>query len=554
MIETLKIYPKLGEICNSVKNNAVTIVSTPTGSGKTLATPISLASCLGKRVFVTVPRVDLAKQARLSVIKLIVGQNNSHMVGVMTGRYNEYTDAQLVFCTERSFLNRVQLKADDILVVDEIHEQGINTEEVIYFAKQHTLKGGKVVLMSATMDVTKYINYFGSATVVELPNTERQYKTRIINCSEFNYLDKVIELGGITLIGTNGKKEIDYLTSTLVLKKYDSPIFQYHSEMEDDDHANMMYHWSNNIPCITIATSVAMSGITPENLNTVVVPIWGNRIEDGKLVKYLLSEAEAKQWEGRVGRVCDGTAIRIDLNYTREANPLPEILRIDTTDVILSFLGQGIDLRKIELLNQPELEKVEKSFKVLELSGIVSEGTLTEKGQFIAKLGEGLVTGSLLFEGKQLGIENFAMKLAAVISNGNPFRKMRYKYKGLNRDFSMSEHYLVVDTIENDEMLDFKFNPDLKTFAQNNGIFLKGVNGLKKQFNRINRDYKDQVEITYPLLCTLLSKQLVTNLYNYGSNDFGRVVANNYDDKMYCTLSPVVLKGGMLAELTTILV
>lgn len=71
MIETLKIYPKLGEICNSVKNNAVTIVSTPTGSGKTLATPISLASCLGKRVFVTVPRVDLAKQARLSVIKLL---------------------------------------------------------------------------------------------------------------------------------------------------------------------------------------------------------------------------------------------------------------------------------------------------------------------------------------------------------------------------------------------------------------------------------------------------------------------------------------------------
>ena len=78
-------------------------------------------------------------------------------------------------------------------------------------------------------------------------------------------------------------------------------------------------------------------------------------------------------------------------------------------------------------------------------------------------------------------------------------------------------------------------------------------NGLKKQFNKINREYMDQVEVTYPLLCTLLSKQLVTNLYNYGSNDFGNVVANNYDDRMYCTLSPVVLKGGMLAELTTIL-
>jgi hypothetical protein len=48
------------------------------------------------------------------------------------------------------------------------------------------------------------------------------------------------------------------------------------------------------------------------------------------------------------------------------------------------------------ILNQPELSKVEKSFKVLELSGIISEGSLTEKGQFIAKLGEGLVTGSFM--------------------------------------------------------------------------------------------------------------------------------------------------------------
>lgn len=554
MIETLKIYPKLGEICNSVKNNAVTIVSTPTGSGKTLAVPFTLEYCLGKKVYVTVPRVLLAKQAANSVVKLILGEKLAHKVGTMTGKFNQNTEAGLVFCTERSFLNRVKLTPNDILIVDEIHEQGINTEEVIYFAKQHTFNGGKVVLMSATMDVSKYVNYFGGANVIELPDTERQFTCETIECTPFNYLEKVIELGGITLIGVAGKKDIERITEELIQLKYDNPIYPLHSEIEEDVEDEILYSTQQNRPCIIIGTSVAMSGITLENLSNVVVPIEGNRIEDGKLVSYILSVAEAKQWAGRVGRISNGAIITIDKGIEREINPLPEILRIDTTDVIISFLGQGIDLRKIELLNQPELEKVEKSFKVLELSGIVSEGTLTEKGQFIAKLGEGLVTGSLLFEGKQLGIENFAMKLAAVISNGNPFRKMRYKYKGLNRDFSMSEHYLVVDTIENDEMLDFKFNPDLKTFAQNNGIFLKGVNGLKKQFNRINRDYKDQVEITYPLLCTLLSKQLVTNLYNYGSNDFGRVVANNYDDKMYCTLSPVVLKGGMLAELTTILV
>lgn len=556
MLQNLKIHPILGDICKSVKNNLVTIVSTPTGSGKTLAVPVTLEYCLNKRVFVTVPRVLLAKQAALNVIKLVLGENFSHKVGTMTGKFNQNTDANLVFCTERSFLNRVKLHSDDILVIDEIHEQGINTEEVIFSAKQHIALGGRVVLMSATMDCSKYQMYFGEevTNIIELPETERQYSTTVIESDPYNCLPKVVELGGISLIGVAGKGDIEMVSQKLRQLGYNNPIFPLHSEIEEDEEEKLLLTIRNNRDCIIVATAVAMSGITLENLSNVVVPIYGKRIEDGKLCDYILSEAEAKQWAGRVGRISNGTVIKIDNGITRDKNPLPEILRIDVIDVVLSFLGRSIDLRTIKLLNQPSLEKVNNCFSILEKSAIILNNALTEKGQFISKLGEGLVTGSLLYEGKKLGIPAYAMKIAAVISNGNPFRKMSYRYSKINKEIAKkSEHYTVVETIENDPMLHFSTNADISNFAKSNNIFLKGVNMLRKSFNRIDREYKDTVEITLPIIQQLFSLQLVTNIYSYGCNDYNRVVSNMCEEKMYCTLTPVILKRGMLAELTTVL-
>lgn len=552
MINTLKIFSKLEDIVKSVKENNVTIISTPTGSGKTLAVPFTLQYCLGKKVFVTVPRVLLAKSARNSVIKLIVGEKFSHKVGVMTGKYNENIEANLVFSTERSFLNRVTLDTDNILVIDEIHEQGINTEEVIYVAKQHALKGGKVLLMSATMDISKYVKYFGDAQVIELPESERQFSTEIIESDRFNYINKVIELGGITLIGEAGKKDIERVIKELRNLGYKNPILPLHSEIEEYEEDEILYLTKNKKDYIIVATSVAMSGITFENLDNVVPPIEGNRIEDGKLVSYILSKAEVKQWEGRVGRMNKGTIIRRDKNIEREINPLPEILRIDTIDTVVSFLNKGVDLRKIELLNHPSEISLNKSFKILEQSNIIKENKLTEKGEFIANLGEGILTGSLLYEGKKLGIENFAMKIAAVINYGNPFKKMKYKVN-VEDQFKNSEHYIVVNTIETDIMLDHKFNLNIREFCQNNGIFLKGVNKLKKQFKKINNEYSDNVKLTNEILCELLKNQLVTNIYNFGTNDYNKVVSNMYSESMFVNLTPVILKGGMLAELTTIL-
>lgn len=559
MIETLKIYPVLKNICKSVKDNSLTIVSTPTGSGKTLAVPFSLGITLNKRVFVTMPRVLLAKQAAYGVIKLITGEKMSHKIGVMTGKHNQNTNAPLMFCTERSFLNRVNLELDDILIVDEVHEQGINTEEVLYFAKQHVLKGGKVVLMSATMDCSRFVEYFGTGSIIELPESERQFETIIEDCPD-NYLDRVVGLGGITLIGVAGKKDIEDITKSLKTKGYKHPILPLHGEIEEDDENLILRVTKEGKDCTIIGTSIAMSGITFENLDTVIPPIEGNRIEEGKLVSYILSKAEVKQWEGRVGRMKKGRILRIDKNITRPLNPTPEILRIDTTDVLLSFASKGLNLKNIELMNKPTLEKLETSSSILEKSGILKEdGTCTEKGLFINNFGEGITTGNLYYEGKRLGIENFALKVATIISVGTPFRKSNYiqckKFDNSsdNTIAKLSEHYAIIRAIETDNMLDSQFNLNIKDFCIENLIFLKGLKLIKREFDKIDRNYIDKIEVTYPLLVELFKNQTTTNLFRRYSNGYDNVITNKSGSLLYCNLTPVQLRRGRLAEFVTIL-
>lgn len=368
------VYPVsaiLSKFSNAVNSANVTILSTPTGSGKTLCATAHLAQnhlTNGGRCFVTVPRVLLAKGAMSAVNKLVFGYSKA---GIMTGKVNERETSSLVFCTERSFLNRVKLTTNDILVIDEVHEQCINTEEVIFASTQHAKNGGKVVLMSATIDLSKFVEYFTSfgltVETVELPEFDRPFLTKYEETA--NPLQKIVEMNLRTLIGVAGLSDIEKATIELRKFGYKGQIFPLHSKVEEADEKFAMNYEGD---CIYIATSVGMSGITFSNLDAVLPPSIGKRVEDGVLVEYLLSEAEIKQWRGRVGRTKNGVVI-IDTNLSgieREKNPTPEILLADINEVVLSFANSGHNLNNIKLLNQPNFKKVEDSMDFLFLQNI----------------------------------------------------------------------------------------------------------------------------------------------------------------------------------------
>lgn len=555
MVQTLKIYSSIAAIVKMVQSNQVTIVSTPTGSGKTILVPISLNHFLGAKVFVTVPRRFLAENAARTVFNLVV--HGKTPIGTLTKRVKQNLNAGLVYCTEGSFLNYNSLKSTDILVIDEIHEQGIRTEEVILAAKQHIVKGGKVVLMSATMDISKYNNYFGgNAAVMELPESERQFVCETIQTTEYNVLDKFKTLDGITLWGVGGKDDIEQVTRKLRDLDKNIITFPFHGEIEEEEEAEMLNYMKSGEPCVIVATSVAMSGVTLPNLKNVIVPVYGKRVENGVLVDYVLSQAEARQWAGRVGRTSEGVVVHQMEMGQREPNPLPEILRVPVMETYFSLLGRtGLELDKVQLLNQPNPTAIATAKQTLEKSGLITEGCLTFKGEQVFDSGEGIYSGCFLYEGAKLGIENTAAKIAAVIQQGNPFRRWSYRPSKIKMSdlATLSQHLKVIELIENNDELDYNFNPDLYKFCKENNIYLKGVKMLKRQFERIDRQFTDRQILNKELLFSLFKAQTADCLFNYGQNCEGKYVAFCQSALQYSNLQPNTRNGRHFADLTTVL-
>ena len=142
-----------------------------------------------------------------------------------------------------------------------------------------------------------------------------------------------------------------------------------------------------------------------------------------------------------------------------------------------------------------------------------------------------------------------------LFSNGNPFRRWNYypsKIK-LTELAKISQHIKVIELIENNDELDPLFNPNLYQFCKDNNIYLKGVKMLKRQFERIDRQFTDRNLLDKNLLLSLFKAQTADCLFNYGENCNGKSVAFCQSELQYSNLQPNTFRGSHFADLTTIL-
>jgi HrpA-like RNA helicase len=569
-LKELPIFKNASSVMGCITENDITFISTSTGSGKSLLTGYLASLCYPEsKINHTVPRVMIANG-----LYEFISENfyNVMSVGVMTGRVNKDLDAPIIFCTEQSFFNRGKLQPSDILIIDEAHEQNVHTEIVYIKAVEHIKNGGKVIIMSATMDLIKYITFFKKYTdkvgVFELPDTDRQHINSIVEVADIDEALQYINInGGRVLIGVPGKGDIENLTSKLLKIGYSDKIFPLHGELMPDE---MSEYTSYEDDCVYIATSVAMSGVTINNLTHVVPAYTGKQMDElGNLLPYNLSFAEIKQWEGRVGRTCKGTVIRLsnELLKDREAMPQPEILRTALTETAVSFISMGIDMLNTEMLNKPEEAKILKAYKYLEANGIIDNNlTFTEKGNFIVKNGEGIMKGCLAYEGKKVGLEATARKVAVlnnIVSSGKLFGRYHHNFlrQLMQQDNSLAEceHLLFIKGIEEDTNLvaspTRSYNV-IKEYCQENDIVLKNVNIAKRAFSYIDKNYKDTTTPTHELLWEVFKNQpsefLVEGAY---SDHIGQyVTSNNVSIRDgYVSLSSITLgRGKRLSSISTV--
>ncbi|XP_010551147.1 PREDICTED: DExH-box ATP-dependent RNA helicase DExH3 [Tarenaya hassleriana] len=206
--KTLPSYKEKDALLKAISENQVIVVSGETGCGKTTQLPQYIleseieatrgASC---SIICTQPR----RISAISVSERVaaergeqIGESVGYKVRLegMRGR-----DTRLLFCTTGVLLRRLlvdrNLKGVTHVIVDEIHERGMNEDFLLIVLKELLPRRPdlRLILMSATLNAELFSSYFGGAPTMHIPGFT--YPVRA------HFLEDILETTGYRLTQYN---------------------------------------------------------------------------------------------------------------------------------------------------------------------------------------------------------------------------------------------------------------------------------------------------------------------------------------------------------------
>ncbi|KAJ3309189.1 low-affinity phosphate transporter [Boothiomyces sp. JEL0838] len=199
---TLPINLYKENILASLEVGNILLLSGETGSGKSTQTPqILLKDAISKagrfNLICTQPR-------RISAVSL--ANRVAKEIGI--GKVGEYVGYQvrndsktssktcITFCTTGVLLKRMvgcpNLNGVTHILVDEVHERTLDIDFILYLLKDLSQKSNiKIVLMSATADMEKFSQYFGTGNILKVPGKVFPVDTY--------YLEEILPMTGYIL-------------------------------------------------------------------------------------------------------------------------------------------------------------------------------------------------------------------------------------------------------------------------------------------------------------------------------------------------------------------
>jgi HrpA-like RNA helicase len=163
---SLPIHAVKETLLDAIADNQVVIVTGQTGSGKTTQIPQFLHKAGYGSMCITQPR-RVACITISSRVALEMGVELGQLVGYQI-RFEDKTtkNTKLKFMTDgmllRELLTDKHLKKYEVIILDEVHERTLRTD-VLFGAIKQILKQRKklkLIIMSATMDASKFSDYF----------------------------------------------------------------------------------------------------------------------------------------------------------------------------------------------------------------------------------------------------------------------------------------------------------------------------------------------------------------------------------------------------------
>ncbi|XP_067933886.1 ATP-dependent RNA helicase A protein-like isoform X2 [Watersipora subatra] len=196
--QELPVFSFREQLCRTIASNRVTVVRGATGCGKTTQIPqfvldqyINSGSGAQCGIIVTQPR-------RISAISIAerVAEERCDPLGISCGYSVRFESifprpyGSILYCTVGTLLRKLDngMRGVSHVFCDEIHERDLNTDFMMVVLRDmmQSYPDLRIILMSATVDITLFKEYFGACEVVELHG-------RTFPVQEY-YLEDVVEM------------------------------------------------------------------------------------------------------------------------------------------------------------------------------------------------------------------------------------------------------------------------------------------------------------------------------------------------------------------------
>jgi ATP-dependent RNA helicase HrpB len=411
----LPIYELEGAVVASLRAAGRLIVQAPTGSGKSTQIP----QILLRAGFLDAGQVVVLQPRRLAARMLArrvaeeVGCPLGEAVGYqirLESRVSERT--RIRFVTEGILLRQMtfdaQLRGISAVVFDEFHERHLYGDISLANALriQRTSRPDlKIIVMSATLDAGALRTYLAPCEV--LVSQGRMFPVRI------EYLSKPVNFeadppwdvaarecertasstSGDMLVFMPGAYEIGRTIQAIqgMRSLREFAALPLHGELPPEAQDRAVSRAEGRK--IIVSTNVAETSLTIDGVTAVIDCGLARtaRFDPARGINTLLVEkismASADQRAGRAGRTAPGVCVRLWAereNAQRPAHELPEVKRLDLSEVVLTLKASGIvDLAAFGWFERPDPRGLEKAESLLADLGALDGpgGAITEMGR-----------------------------------------------------------------------------------------------------------------------------------------------------------------------------
>jgi ATP-dependent helicase HrpB len=407
----LPIYELETKIVASLRTQGRLIVQAPTGSGKSTQLPQMMLrhDLLGTtgQVVVLQPR-RLAARMLAKRVAEEMGSGLGEVVGYqirLESRVSEKT--RIRFVTEGILLRQMSFDAKLVgisaVIFDEFHERHLYGDISLARAlqiQQTTRPDLKIIVMSATLDAGALRQYLAPCDV--LVSQGRSFPVKIEYLSKTANFEQepvwdvaarecervAAQVTGDFLVFLPGAYEISRTVQAIQASRElrDFVCFPLHGELPPDQQDRAVARYEARK--IIVSTNVAETSLTIDGVTAVIDSGLARiaRFDPHRGINTLLVEkisaASADQRAGRAGRTAPGICVRLWTEREhgqRAPQELPEVKRLDLSEVVLTLKGSGIDdIYNFPWLEKPELRALERAELLLADLGAVGHHVSNE--------------------------------------------------------------------------------------------------------------------------------------------------------------------------------